>query len=79
MLERVPEAEAGNDETDLLLGRDGKGGEDRERDQAALVEVPDRKQEQRARERDRMELVQRQLLGRRVEEVREREPERVAL
>ena len=43
--------------------------------EAALVEVPVREEEEGAGERDRVELVQRQPLGRRVEQVDEPEPE----
>ena len=74
-LERVPEPEAGDDESDLLLRRHRQDGEHREGEQAVLVEVPEREEEERAGERDRVELVQRQPLGRGVEEVDEREGE----
>ena len=70
--ERVPDAEARNDERDLLLaGRSGNRAE-RERKEAVLVEKPERVQQQRRRKRNRMELVQRQPARGRVEQVRKR-------
>ena len=77
--DRVPDAETRHYERDLLLGRRGEQRAGRERDQPVLVEEPDREQEQRARERDGMELVQRQPLRGRVEEVGEREAQAGAL
>ena len=77
--ERVPDPEPGDHEPDLLLGRHRGEREERERDQPVLVEVPEREQQERAGERDRVELVQRQPLRGRVEEVGEREPEPGAL
>ena len=69
----VPEPEAGDDEADLLLADRCGQREQREGKQAVLVQVPHREQQQRAGEGDRMELVERQPLGRRVEQVGERE------
>jgi len=77
--ERVPDSQPRDHERDLLLCRRGEEREHREREQAPLVEIPDGEQQQRARERDGMELVQRQPLGRRVDQVREREREACAL
>ena len=50
-------------------------GAERERQQAVLVEEPDRPEQERRRERDRMEVVDDEPLGRRVEQVDEREAE----
>jgi hypothetical protein len=49
MRERVPEAEAGDDERDLLLAERRGDRAARERREALLVEVPEREQEQRRR------------------------------
>ena len=77
--ERVPDTHAGDHERDLLLRQRREHGEDREGDEAVLVEVPEGKEQERARERDGMELGQRQPLDGRVEEVRKREAEAGAL
>ena len=74
----VPHTEAGEHEGNLLFARGGCDREERERQQAVLVQEPEGEQEERRRQRDRMELVQRQPAGRRVEEIRAREPERRA-
>ena len=55
--------------------RQAAPGAERERQQPVLVEEPDRPEEQRRRERDRVEVVDHEPLRRRVEEVDEREPE----
>jgi hypothetical protein len=73
--EGVPEAETGDDEPDLFLRRHGEDCADGERQQPPFVEVPDGEEQEGAGERDGMKLVQRQPLGRRVKQVREREPE----
>ena len=57
-------------------GHPGHGGF--ERQQPVLVEVPEREEQQRACERDRVELVQGQPLGRWVEQVGQCEAERAA-
>ena len=62
-------------ERDLLLARRGGEREQGEREQPFLVEVPEREEQERRRERDGMELVQRQPAGRRIEQVGEREAE----
>jgi hypothetical protein len=71
--ERVPDAESGDGEGNLLLRQGGEGEERSGGGQALLVQVPDGEEEQRAGERDRVKLVQRQPLHRRVDEVDERE------
>src|SRR5262249_49850967 len=48
--------------------------EDRERDESLLVQVPEREQQEWARQRNRVELVERQPLRRREDQVDEREP-----
>ena len=73
--ERVPEAHAREHERDFLLRQRGEPSEDGEGNEAVLVEVPEGKKQQRARERDGVELAQGQPLDGRVEEVREREAE----
>jgi len=73
--ERVPDPEAGDDERDLLLRGCGERRNEDERQQSAFVEEPDRVQQQRTGERNWVELVQRQPLRRRVDEVRERKAE----
>jgi len=73
--ERVPDPEARHHERDLLLRGRGDDRARRERQQPALVEEPDREEQQWARERDRVELVQRQPLRRGVDQVREGEAE----
>ena len=72
----VPHAHRRDDETHVLLRRDRQGREERERPQPALVEVPPREQEQRAGERNGVEVAHRQPLHRRQEEVRDRERRR---
>jgi hypothetical protein len=71
--EHVPDPQARNDERQLLFRQNGEGKERQGGEQPPLVEVPDRKGEQRAGECDRMELVQWKPLHRRVEEVDEGE------
>ena len=73
--ERVPDAEHRDDEPHLLLGQARGDGAERERQQAVLVEKPDRPEQERRRERDRMEVVDHEPLRRRVEQVDEREAE----
>src|SRR5207249_424555 len=51
-------------------------GEDREGHEPVVVEVAEREEQERTGERDRVELVQRQPLRRREDEVEEREAER---
>ena len=55
--------------------RHAAAGAEREGEQPVLVEEPDRREEERSRERDGMEVVDDEPLGRRVEEVDEREGE----
>ena len=57
----------------MLLRRQRRGREQRERQQPALVEEPPGEQQQRARERDRVEVAHGQPLHRREEQVGERE------
>ncbi len=71
----VPDAHRGDHERDLLLRQRREPGEDRERNEPVLVQVPEGEQEQRARERDWMELREGQPLDGRIEQVRERETE----
>ena len=73
--DRVPHSEARDHERDLLLARRSGEREHGERQQPFLVEVPEREEQERRRERDGMELVQRQPTGRRIEQVGEREAE----
>ena len=56
--ERVPEPVARDDECDLLLAERGRDRGEREGDEPILVQVPEGIEEQRRRERDRVELVQ---------------------
>ena len=76
---RVPDAEPRDDERDLLARQRCEQREQGERLQAVLVEVPDREEQQRTGQRDGVELVQRHPLGRRKEEVGERETKRHVL
>ena len=71
----VPHAETGDHERDLLLARGRRHREDRERHEPVLVQEPEGEEEQRCRERNRMELVQRQPSRRRIGEIHEREAE----
>jgi hypothetical protein len=71
----VPDAHAGDHERDLLLRHRPERGEDGEGNEAVLVEVPEGIQQERARERDGMEIAQGQPVRGRVEEVRQRETE----
>ena len=73
MTHGVPDADRRHREPDVLLGRNRCGREERERPHPALVEVPPREQEQRARERDRVEVAHGQPLHRGQEEVRQGE------
>jgi hypothetical protein len=73
--ERVPETHARDHERNLLLRQRGEPGEEGEGNEAVLVEVPEGKKQQRARERDGVELAQGQPFDGRVEEVRECEAE----
>ena len=77
--ECVPEPEDRDDEADLLLRQARRSGAECEGDEAPLVEVPDREEEKRGRERDRMEVVDDEPLRRRVEQVDEREREPLPL
>jgi hypothetical protein len=72
---RIPDPESCDDQPDLLLRRHRQDGEHGEGHQAVLVQVPEGEEQKRAGEGDRVELVQRQPLGRRVEQVDERKPE----
>ena len=54
----VPEPDPGDRKADMLLRRDRRRCEQRERPEGSLVEVPPREEEQRARERDGMEVAQ---------------------
>ena len=63
------------DEPDLLLRQARRAGAERERQQPVLVEEPDRAEQQRCRERHRVEVVDHEPLRRRVEQVDEREAE----
>jgi hypothetical protein len=74
----VPDPEAGHDERDLLLAERGGDGAERERDDAVLVEEPEREEQERCCQRDRVELVEREPAGCRVEQVRAGEAERGA-
>ena len=69
----VPDAEHGHGEADLLLRQAGRTGAEGEGQQAVLVEEPDRAEQERRRERDGVEVVDDEPLGRRIEEVDERE------
>ena len=71
----VPEAEHRDHEADLLLRQARRSGAERERQQAILVEEPDRAEQERRRERDRVEVVDDEPLRRRIEEVDEGEAE----
>ena len=71
----VPDAQHRDHEPDLLLRQARRPGAERERQQPVLVEEPDRAEEQRRCERDRVEVVDHEPLRRWVEEVHEREPE----
>lgn len=71
--DRVPDSERRHGQPDLLLRRERERGDEREGEQATLVQQPERRQEERRRERDGMEVVESEPLGRRVEEVDERE------
>ena len=73
--DRVPDAEAREHERDLLLRRRGCDRAGCERQPALLVKEPEGEEQQRARERDRMELVQRQPARRGVEQIGERKAE----
>ena len=75
----VPEPHSRDDERDFLLRERRKHREGRKGDEAVLVEVPEGEKQERARERNGVELVQRQPLRRGIEEVREREAEARAL
>ena len=55
--DRVPDPEAADREGKLLLRREGEQRDDRERDESVLVEEPDRIEDERHRERDRVEAV----------------------
>ena len=79
--DRVPDAEAADGERDLLLRRGGEQRRDPERHETVVVEEPDREQDQRHREADRVrprvgEGVE---LRRRVDEIHGREAGRGAL
>ena len=76
MAHRVPDADRRHGEPHVLFRRDRHGCQQRERPQPALVEVPPREQEQRARERNGVEVAHRQPLHRRREEVRNGERRR---
>ena len=65
----VPDSHPSDGEADVLFRRDRRHGEQCEGPQASLVEVPPCVQEERARERDRMEVAQGQPLHRRVGEI----------
>src|SRR5918999_518806 len=67
--ERVPDTERTNDERNLFLGQPGEQSEGNKGPEAILVEVPNRERQQGARERHRVELVQRQPLHRRVGQI----------
>ena len=71
--EGVPTSERSDDERDLLLAQARRRCEDREGEEPVLVEVPDREQEEGSGQGDGMELVQRQPLDGRVEQIRKRE------
>jgi hypothetical protein len=77
--EREPDPEAGDGQRHFLLREGGEPEERQRRKEAPLVEVPDRVQQQRTRERDRVELVEREPLHRRVEQVGECEQRRLPL
>ena len=67
----VPDPDPRHQQRQVLLRRSGEREERDGAPEAILVEVPDREGEQRAGEGDRMELVQRQPLDGRVDEIRE--------
>ena len=73
--DRVPDPEHRHHEADLLLRQARRAGAEREGQQAVLVEEPDRAEQERRRERDRVEVVDDEPLRRRIEEVDEREAE----
>ena len=52
--DRVPDAETADGKRDLLLRGGGEQRRDPERDEAVVVEEPDREQDQRHREADRV-------------------------
>ena len=68
-----PHSQRRHGEADLLLRQAGERRRDPERDEPLLVEEPDRWKEQWCGERDRVEVVEDEPLGRRVEQVDERE------
>jgi hypothetical protein len=72
----VPDAEARDDEGDLLLAGRGCESEQGEREEPFLVEVPEGEEKEGRRERDRMKLVQRQPAGCGIQQVCECKPER---
>ena len=69
----VPDAHRGDGEADVLLRRDRGRGQQGEGPQVPLVEVPPRIEEERAGERDRMEVAHGQPLHRRIGEIRDGE------
>ena len=71
--DRVPDPHRGDRQPDVLLRRERRGRAERERQQPPFVEEPPGEEEQRGRERDRVEVARGQPLHRRVEEVRERQ------
>ncbi len=74
--DREPQPEARDHERDLLAARRGRDRAGCERHPALLVEEPERVEEEGGRERDRVELVQRQPADGGVEEVGQGEAER---
>ena len=77
--ERIPDAEPGDHERDLLARERGEQRKGREGQQPVLVEVPDPEEEQRTGEGDRVEFVERHPLGCRKEQVGKGEAERCSL
>jgi hypothetical protein len=77
--QRVPDPDARDHERHVLLGGGGEDPEDQRGDEPVLVEEPDRVEEERDRQRDGMEVVQRVPLDRRIEEVCDRERPRRAV
>jgi hypothetical protein len=67
--EHVPGPIPGDHERHVLSADRSEQGERRERNQAVLVEVPEREEERRRRERAGMELVQREPRRRGVDEI----------
>ncbi len=72
MGERVPDPQSCDDERYLLLGQRCEAEERQRCDQALFVEVPERVEQERARERDGMELVQGEPLHGCVEQIGQR-------